>query len=119
MSDAPRPAFADMPAGKKMSLAVSVYLCVKPVFNWLVLGGALAPLAVGFAAVICFRFGVKRSNTVFAILLMLVACANMPDNLRQIGLNAYLVYTVEGVLDMLCACLLAFHPQIRRYFQKE
>ena len=100
--------------GQKMSLAVAVYMCVKPVFNFLVLGGAIAPLAFGFAALICFWFGVKYSNTVIAVLLMLVACANLPANLK----NGYWVYTAEGVIDMLCACLLAFHPEIRKHCKR-
>lgn len=116
MSDAPqKPNRSQLSRGQKLALGVGIYMCVKPVFNWLVLGGSPAPLAVGLAALICFWFGVKRSNTVIAILLMLVACANMPGNLSRIGFNAYLIYAAEGVTDMLCACLLAFHPEIRRH----
>ena len=116
MSDSPqRFDLKQLSRGQLLSLAVAAYMCIKPVFNWLVLGGALAPLALGFAALVCFWFGVKYSNTVIAVWLMLVACASLPENLKHIGFNAYLVYTAEGVLDMLCACLLAFHPEIRRH----
>ena len=101
--------------GQKLGLPIAFYLIVKPVFNGLVLGGALAPLVIGLAALICLYFGVKWSNTVIAILLMLGACAYMPENIRHLGFNSYLVYLLEGIADMLCAVVLAFHPDIRRH----
>ncbi len=101
--------------GQRIGLAAALYLCVKPVFNKLVLGGSLAPLALGLIAAACLYFGLKRSNLVLAALLMLVACANMPVNLKNIGLNMYLIYALEGGLDMLTALLLAFHPDIRSH----
>ena len=103
--------------GQKLSMGVAVYMTVKPIFNWLVLGGSLAPLVLGVIALALFYFGVKPSNLVIAILLMLVACANFPNNIRNIGFNSYLIYALEGVLDMLCAVLLAFHPDIRTHFK--
>lgn len=111
-----KPDFANMPRGQKIALCVAAYMCIKPVFNWLVLGGQLMPLAIGFAAVVCFLFGLRRSNLVIAILLMLVACANLPTNLRNIGFNSYLVYTVEGVMDMGAACAIAFMAEVRAFF---
>lgn len=105
-----------MPRGQKIALMIALYMCVKPVFNWLVLGGQLMPLALGFAAVACFLFGLKKTNLVFAVLLMLVACANLPTNLKNIGFNQYLVYTFEGVMDMAAACALAFMQEVREFF---
>ena len=104
-----------MGAGQKIAVCIALYMCVKPVFNWLVLGGSLAPLAFGIAALICFWFGVKWSNTVIAILLMLVACTNLPTNLKHIGFNMFLIYTLEGVIDGVCAVVLAFHPEVRKH----
>lgn len=108
---------SEMPHGKRLSLIVAVYMCIKPVLNWLLLGGSLMPLALGFAALACFWIGLKYSNLVIAILLMLVACANMPGNIKHLlsEPNPYLFYAIEGVLDMLAACLLAFHPAVRRH----
>lgn len=102
----------------KLGLVVTIYMILKPVFNFLVLGGSLAPLAFGVAAGIFLWFGVPYANTVIGILLMLVACANMPVNLRNIGLNMYLIYAIEGVLDMGCALLAAFHPAIRSHCRR-
>ncbi len=101
--------------GQKIGLAVSFYLVIKPVFNCLLLGGALAPLVIGLAALICLYFGVKWSNIVIAVLLMLGACAYMPENIKHLGFNSYLVYLIEGIADMLCAVVLAFHPEIRNH----
>ena len=94
-------------AGLRISMAIAAYLTAKPVFNFLVLGGSIRPLALGLAAAVCFRFGIRRSNLVIAVLLMLAACVNMPASLRRIGLNMYLVYALEGLADMLCAAVLA------------
>ncbi len=107
----------EMSRGKQLAVITAVYMCIKPVLNWLLLGGSLMPLALGFAALICFWLGLKYSNLVIAILLMLVACANMPTNVKQMlsQPNPYLFYAIEGVLDMLFACLLAFHPEVRRH----
>ena len=64
----------------------------------------------------CFLIGLKYSNTAIAVVLMLVACTNMANNLRLIGLNQYLIYAIEGVIDMLAACVLAFHKDVRAHF---
>ena len=101
--------------GQIISMGIAVYMVLKPVFNFILLGGALAPIAIGIAALICFYFGVKRSNTVIAILLMLFACAYMPENIRHLGLNPYLIYLLEGIADMLFAVVLAFHPDVRTH----
>ena len=59
----------------------------------------------------------NSSSLSSAILLMLVACANMPTNVKQMlsQPNPYLFYAIEGVLDMLGAVMLAFHPDIRKH----
>lgn len=102
--------------GQKISMAIAAYMIVKPVFNWLFLGGSIAPLALGLIAMVCFYFGVKWSNTVIAVLLMLVACANMPTNIKNIGFNMFLIYLLEGLIDMVCAVILAFHREVRQHF---
>lgn len=112
-----KPDFSAMSTGQKISLVIALYMIVKPVFNCILLGGSLAPLVLGIIAVVVFYLGIKATNLVIAILLMLVACANFPNNIRNIGLNSYLFYTLEGVLDMLCAVVLAFHPEIRTHFK--
>ena len=68
-------------------------------------------LLCGIAAGVCFYRGVRKSNLVFAVLMMLIACAYFPGNIR----NFNLLYIIEGVIDMLCAVLLAFHPAIRSH----
>ena len=102
-------------AGQKLGLCIALYLIAKPVFNFLVLGGSLKPIAVGLAALVVLYFGIRYCNTALAIVLMTVACVNLPQNLRQIGLNQYLIYTAEGMLDMAAAVMLAFHPAIRKH----
>ena len=106
-----------MPRGKLLCIITAGYMCVKPVINWLLLGGQLAPLALGFAALVCFWYGLKYSNIVIAILLMLAACLNLPTNIKMVFSEPmpYVIYLTEGIADMLFACLLAFHPEVRRH----
>lgn len=101
--------------GQKICIGIALYLILKPVCNCLVLGGSLAPLVIGIAALLLLYFGVRHSNTVIAVLLMLVACACLPDNIRNIGFNRYLIYLLEGIADMLCAVVLAFQPDVRKH----
>lgn len=103
--------------GQKVSVGIAVYMIVKPVLNCVLLGGSLAPLVLGVIALGFFYPGVKASNLIIAILLMLVACANFPNNIRNLGFNSYLIYALEGILDMLCAMVLAFHPEVREHFK--
>lgn len=101
-------------AGQKISMAIAFYMIVKPVFNRIALGGSLAPLAFGLAAMVCFYFGLKRSNTVIAILLMLVACAYFPQNVK----NHSVIYLLEGAADMACALILVFNSAVRNHFKQ-
>ena len=101
--------------GQKLCIGIALYLILKPVCNRLVLGGSILPVVIGIAALFCLYFGVRRSNIVIAVLLMLGACAYLPENLRHIGFNRYLIYLAEGIADMLFAVVLAFHPDIRRH----
>ena len=100
-------------AGQKISMGIALYMIVKPVFNFVALGGSLAPLAIGLAAMVCFYFGVKRSNTVIAILLMLTACAYFPQNVR----NHSVIYLLEGAAGMVFAVVLAFNTAVRKHFK--
>lgn len=106
-----------MHPGRLISVGIAAYMCIKPVFNHFVLGGQLLPLTFGFAALVCFLYAVKKSNIIIAVLLMVAACSNLPTNLKNIGWNMYLIYTIEGVIDMAAACTLAFYPEVRAYFQ--
>ncbi|MBQ8920736.1 MAG: hypothetical protein IJ060_01065 [Oscillospiraceae bacterium] len=102
--------------GQLISVGIAIYMIIKPVFNFLVLGGDLMmPLLFGIASLIVLFIGIKHSNTVVAIILMLFACGYMRDNLRQIGFNQYLIYTIEGVIDMIAACVLAFNSEINKH----
>lgn len=105
---------AALNSGQKISIGIALYMIVKPVFNCIVLGGSLSPLVLGIAAVICFYFGLKWSNTVIAILLMLTACAYFPQNVR----NHSIIYLLEGIADMGCACVLVFHSAVRKHFKQ-
>ena len=100
--------------GQKLSMAAAGYIIVKQIVNSLIggFGGMnLFILFWGIIAGICFYKGVKKSNLFFAVLMMLIACAYLPQNIR----NFDLLYLIEGVLDMLGAVMLAFHPDIRKH----
>ena len=100
--------------GQLISVAIAAYMCIKPVFNFLVLGGSLKPLAIGLAALFCFLIGLKYSNRAIAVVLMLVACTNMINNLRLIGFNQFL--TTEPVFSTV---LLKTSPKVVTAFSAE
>ena len=105
--------------GRKLAVTVAGYMILKQLLNG-ILGGFggmnLFLLLFAVAAAVCLWFGVKASNLVIAVFLMTFACAYMPGNLRQVGSDhIYLLYILEGVLDMAGACVLAFHPAVRRH----
>ena len=104
--------------GQKISLCIALWLLLKPLFNFFLLGGSPVPALLGLAALICFYPGVRRSNTVIAVVLMLFACAYLPGNIRNLGFNPYLIYLLEGIADMLFAVVLAFHPDVRTHFKQ-
>ncbi|HAG12442.1 MAG TPA: hypothetical protein DCG49_01090 [Ruminococcus sp.] len=100
--------------GQKLSIGAAGYLIAKQILNGIISGfGGTDLLLLLFAAAagFCFWKGVKKSNLIAAIIIMAVACAYMPGNLKHFRL----LYIIEGVLDMLCAVLLAFHPAIRTH----
>lgn len=100
--------------GQKLSIGVAVYIVIKQIVNSMIggFGGMnLVILLAGIAAGVCFYFGVKKSNLIAAVLMMLVACAYLPGNIR----NFNLLYLAEGVIDILGSLLLAFNPDIRTH----
>ena len=100
--------------GQKLSIGVAVYIVIKQIVNCIIGGFSgmnLVFLLAGIAAGVCFHQGVKKSNIVVAVLMMLVTCAYLPGNIR----NFNLLYLLEGVIDILGALLLAFHPDIRTH----
>lgn len=100
--------------GQKLSMGVALYIVIKQIINGIIggFGGMnLVILLVGIAAGFCFYKGIAKSNLIVAVLMMAVACAYFPGNIK----NFNLLYIIEGVLDMLGAVLLAFHPDIRSH----
>ena len=104
--------------GQALSTGIAAYIAAKQILNMIIGGFSLTGLLIllfGIGAGVCFWFGVKKSNLVAAVLMMLTACAYLPNNLKNIGLNVYLLYSAEGLLDMAGAMLLAFQQDIRKH----
>ncbi|MBR6761292.1 MAG: hypothetical protein IKM30_04590 [Oscillospiraceae bacterium] len=104
--------------GKNLAAGVGIYMLLKQILNGIIGGFGftdLIPIGIAVAAIVCLWTGVKRSNLIVGIYLMLLACTYLPQNLKHIGLNVYLLYTLEGLLDMAGAVLLAFHPAVRSH----
>ena len=100
--------------GQILSIGTAVYIILKQIVNIIVGGFSglnLLIMLFGAAAGVCFYLGVRKSNIAVAVVMMTVACAFLPDNLK----NFNLLYIIEGVLDMLGALLLVFHPDIRTH----
>ena len=103
--------------GKKICIAMAVYIVAKAVLNM-----ALARqfelitmlVALAEAAVLFVRF--KYVNYVLAAVLALVAVAYLPQNIANIGSNW--IYLLEGVIDIGCAALLCFNRDVKSIFYR-
>lgn len=100
--------------GQKISMGIALYIIAKQILN-ILLGGFsgvnLLILLFGLGAGYCFYAGVKKSNLIVAVIMMLVACAYLPGNFR----GGQWLYLIEGVIDIVCAGVLVFHPDIRTH----
>ncbi|MCQ2416945.1 MAG: hypothetical protein MJ071_03930 [Oscillospiraceae bacterium] len=105
-----------MSNGKKISIAVAVYVVAKQILNGCIGGFSAentAILIIGAVAALCFYRNVRYSNYVLAAVMAVVALRYLPGNL----MHFQLLYLLEGVVDILGAIVLAFHPTVQNEFR--
>ena len=105
--------------GRKIAIAVGVYLIAKSVLN-LFLGGfgmgniVTLVLEAGFAAMLLLR--VKYANWIVGIISILMAVYYLPGNLS--GLPDTWVYLAEALLDTGASVMLFASPDVKAYFSE-
>ena len=101
--------------GKKYSIVIAIYLVVKELIN-VFLGGSITSLILPIVMAIVLILGVKYCNYIVAGLLAVIVITHIGTNLSNIGFNVYLVYTLEGLLDIIVAVFLCINKDIKAFF---
>ncbi len=99
--------------GRKLSLAIGIYLIVKAVLN-MILGGGIGGLIVSLLEAAVLYTGLMYINYVVAVLLAIVMLRHFKDNITNFGSNW--IYLLEGIADIVCAVLLVIHKDIKKHF---
>lgn len=107
--------------GKKMALAVGIYLIIKNVLN-LILGFSFGNVITLAAAGVVFLLLYKRipyTNYIIAAYLLLLFLAHFWTNITNLGNGwIYWLYLAEGLLDLGAGALLVFSKDIKAYYQR-
>ncbi len=101
--------------GKKFSIVIGIYLVVKQIVN-LVLGAKFTSLILPVVMAVLLFMGIKYSNYGVACVLIVIAIAHIGTNLSNLGFNRYLLYVIEGIIDILSAVALCVNGSIKAYF---
>lgn len=101
--------------GKQFSIVIGIYLLVKQVLN-IFLGDGFTSLILPIIMAILLFLGIKYCNYGVACVLVVIAIMHIGTNLSNLGFNRYLIYVIEGVLDILSAVALCVNNDIKSYF---
>lgn len=105
--------------GKKMSMAVGIYIIAKAVLN-LILGFSFVNILMVLVAGVIFVLLYKRipyCNYIVAVYLALVFLAHFWTNITNLSNGfVYWIYLAEGILDLLAGAILAFNKNVKAYF---
>ncbi|MBQ7187307.1 MAG: hypothetical protein IJR91_06715 [Ruminococcus sp.] len=105
--------------GRNLCGLIAGYMVIKGILNLILSFGAANVLmlavsaALGFGMLIRFRF----MNLITAGFLTVMVIVHIKDNIANIGLNVYIVYLVEAVIDLVCAFKLVTDQDIREWFR--
>jgi len=101
--------------GKKYAFAIGIYIILKQVIN-LILGDGFLSLILPIVLAILLFVGVKYSNYVVGVIMLIIFITNISTNIANIGFNRYLIYLAEGIFDILCAVVLFINKDVKEYF---
>jgi hypothetical protein len=102
--------------GKQFSIAIAVYIIVKQLLN-VALGDGFTSLILPIIMAVLLVLGIKYCNYGVACVLVVVALTHIGTNLSNLGFNRYLVYVIEGIIDILSAVALCVNSNIKAYFE--
>lgn len=101
--------------GKKYSVAIGVYIIVKAILN-IILGSGITSLILPIVMAIVLFIGIKYGNYAIAVILGITVLIHIGTNISNLGLNRYLIYFIEGIIDIVCAVILVTNNNIKEYF---
>lgn len=101
--------------GKQFSIAIGIYLIVKQTIN-LILGAGVTSLILPIVMAVLLFLGIKYCNYGVSCVLVVIVIMHIGTNLSNLGFNRYLLYVVEGILDILSAVALCVNSDIKAYF---
>ncbi|MGN1411398.1 MAG: hypothetical protein ACI4WH_02660 [Oscillospiraceae bacterium] len=101
--------------GKIYSVVMGIYIIVKAVLN-MILGNGFSSLILPILMAIVLFIGIKYGNYAIAIVLGITVLMHIGTNVSNLGLNRYLIYFIEGIIDIVCAILLVINKDIKAYF---
>jgi uncharacterized membrane-anchored protein len=102
--------------GKQFSIAIGVYIILKQILN-VALGGSITSLILPIVMAVLLILGIRYCNYGVACVLVVIFIAHIGTNLSNLGFNSYLVYLIEGIIDVLCAVALCVNSDIKAYFE--
>ena len=102
--------------GKKIVMAISIYLIVKQVVNVVIGAGVSSMLIPVVISVFCYLNLWQYTNYVAAAVIALIAVRYLPDNLRNLPSSG--LYLAEGMIDLLASAILIFSQDVKAYFNK-
>lgn len=101
--------------GKNFSMAIGVYIIVKAILN-MILGNGITSLILPIIMAIVLFIGIKYGNYAVSVILIITVLMNIGTNVSNLGLNRYLIYFIEGIIDIVCSIFLCTNKDIKEFF---
>jgi hypothetical protein len=101
--------------GKNYSVAMGVYVIVKAVLN-IILGDGITALVLPILIAIVLFVGIKYGNYAVAVILGVTVLMHIGTNISNLGFNRYLIYFIEGLIDIFCVVMLCVQKDVKAFF---
>ena len=102
--------------GKKIAMAIGIYLLVKQLVN-VIIGASIFSMLIPLVISVFFYLNLwEYTNYLAGAVIALIAIWHLPDNLRNFP-SSWL-YLAEGILDLIASAVLIFSQDIKAYFNK-
>ena len=106
--------------GKKIATGIGLYIIIKSVLN-LILGGGFMSFLGSLILAVVFLFmlvmGVKYTNYIVGVWCILTVATNVETNVANLGFNKYLIYLIEGIIDLIAGVMLFANNDIKAHFE--
>lgn len=106
--------------GRNVSLAIGFWLIIKFVVNTLIGGIDISGLIIAIIGIVLLYVGIKYTNYVIAVALVLVVLVNLIGNIQGLfhadSIIRSLIYLLEAVVDIVCALALCASQNVKEHF---